>query len=120
MLPDGKARGAEVDQDRRAVLTNEDVRRLDITMKKSGAMDSPHAIQQRIQNPLATEILRGTVAEGAQLQVDYDGTDFRFEPISKTGATKVPTTELAGGLEAGLIRLGAGQQHIVILCPKTA
>jgi ATP-dependent Clp protease ATP-binding subunit ClpB len=43
-----------------------------------GARPLKRVIQQRIQNPLATEILRGTVAEGGTVTIDYDG-DFTFE-----------------------------------------
>ena len=43
-----------------------------------GARPLKRVIQQRIQNPLATEILKGNVAEGGGVRIDYDG-DFTFE-----------------------------------------
>ena len=35
-------------------------------------------IQQSIQNPLASELLRGDYPEGATIEVDYDGDEFTF------------------------------------------
>jgi ATP-dependent Clp protease ATP-binding subunit ClpB len=35
-------------------------------------------IQQEIQNPLATELLRGEYPEGATIEVDVDGEEFTF------------------------------------------
>jgi ATP-dependent Clp protease ATP-binding subunit ClpA len=35
--------------------------------------------QQRIQNPLATQILRGTVAENGQVTIDFRNGNFTFD-----------------------------------------
>jgi ATP-dependent Clp protease ATP-binding subunit ClpB len=38
-----------------------------------GARPLKRVIQREIQNPLATELLKGTVAEGGKVIVDADG-----------------------------------------------
>ncbi|MEQ8210798.1 MAG: ATP-dependent chaperone ClpB [Lacipirellulaceae bacterium] len=43
-----------------------------------GARPVKRVIQQAIQNPLATELLRGEFPEGAKVVVDYDGEEFTF------------------------------------------
>ncbi len=43
-----------------------------------GARPLKRVIQQRIQNPLATELLKGTFTEGGHITVDYQDGDFRF------------------------------------------
>lgn len=43
-----------------------------------GARPLKRIIQQRLENPLATEILRGEYEEGCGIHVDWDGHDFVF------------------------------------------
>jgi len=46
-----------------------------------GARPLKRAIQQKIQNPLAAEILKGRFGEGVIIRVDYRGDEFTFERI---------------------------------------
>jgi ATP-dependent Clp protease ATP-binding subunit ClpB len=46
-----------------------------------GARPLKRVIQQRIQNPLATELLKGTIQEGHGVRIDYGGEDFTFTPV---------------------------------------
>jgi ATP-dependent Clp protease ATP-binding subunit ClpB len=46
-----------------------------------GARPLKRIIQQRIQNPLATELLKGRIAEHGGVRVDYRGEQFTFEPL---------------------------------------
>jgi ATP-dependent Clp protease ATP-binding subunit ClpB len=43
-----------------------------------GARPLKRVIQQRLQNPLATELLRGEFPEGATIKIDYVDDDFTF------------------------------------------
>ena len=52
-----------------------------------GARPLRRVIQQRIENPLATEILKGAFEEGAEITIDYVDGDFVFQESSK------PTTD---------------------------
>jgi ATP-dependent Clp protease ATP-binding subunit ClpB len=65
-----------------------------------GARPLKRVIQQRIQNPLATELLKGTIPEHGGVRVDYVDGDFVFEPLPPAsgsargegkGKTKVET-----------------------------
>lgn len=47
-----------------------------------GARPLKRVIQRRIQNPLATELLRGHIAEGGRVRIDYANENFVFEPVS--------------------------------------
>ncbi|MGD9648750.1 MAG: ATP-dependent chaperone ClpB, partial [Pirellulales bacterium] len=47
-----------------------------------GARPLKRVIQQQVQNPLATEILRGEFPEGSQVRIDFKGGDFVFEGTS--------------------------------------
>ena len=38
-------------------------------------------IQQELQNPLATELLKGEIPEDSTIRIDYDGEDFTFRAI---------------------------------------
>ena len=38
-------------------------------------------IQQELQNPLATELLKGEFPEGSTIRIDYDGEEFTFTAI---------------------------------------
>jgi ATP-dependent Clp protease ATP-binding subunit ClpB len=46
-----------------------------------GARPLKRIIQQRLQNPLATELLRGDYAEGATVRIDYVADGFTFECV---------------------------------------
>ena len=39
-------------------------------------------IQQRIQNPLAVEILKREFAEGSRVRIDYGDGEFTFERVN--------------------------------------
>jgi ATP-dependent Clp protease ATP-binding subunit ClpB len=65
-----------------------------------GARPLKRVIQQRLQNPLATELLRGRIPDHGGVRIDYDGEQFTFEPLppvpahkpeGRTGRTKVET-----------------------------
>ena len=44
-----------------------------------GARPVQRVIQQSIQNPLATEVLRGDFPEGSTVEIDYRDGEFTFE-----------------------------------------
>jgi ATP-dependent Clp protease ATP-binding subunit ClpB len=44
-----------------------------------GARPLKRVIQQELQNPLATELLKGEFPEDSTIRIDYDGQDFTFE-----------------------------------------
>ena len=48
-----------------------------------GARPLKRVIQQKLQNPLATEILKGTFAPGSIARVDFRGEEFTFECVVK-------------------------------------
>ncbi|MDY0167143.1 MAG: ATP-dependent chaperone ClpB [Thermoguttaceae bacterium] len=50
-----------------------------------GARPLKRVIQQRIQNPLAIEMLKGDFREGARVVVDYHNGEFTFEPAKTPG-----------------------------------
>jgi ATP-dependent Clp protease ATP-binding subunit ClpB len=69
-----------------------------------GARPLKRIIQQRLQNPLATELLKGHIPEHGGVRIDYADDEFTFEPLppvpqttgssrrdGKTGGTKVET-----------------------------
>jgi hypothetical protein len=43
-------------------------------------------MQQRLQNPLATELLRGRVQPGGGLRIDYADGEFTFHPTAPNAA----------------------------------
>jgi ATP-dependent Clp protease ATP-binding subunit ClpB len=51
-----------------------------------GARPVKRVIQQEIQNPLATELLKGEYPEGATIEVDADGERFTFARVDKQAA----------------------------------
>jgi ATP-dependent Clp protease ATP-binding subunit ClpB len=59
-----------------------------------GARPLKRVIQQRLQNPLATELLKGQYPEGTGIRIDHDGTDFTFEQFTP-GASRVETASVA-------------------------
>ena len=46
-----------------------------------GARPLKRVIQREIQNPLATELLKGNIAEGGSVSIDFRDDQFVFEPI---------------------------------------
>jgi len=46
-----------------------------------GARPLKRVIQQRIQNPLATELLKGEFGEGSTVRIDFRDGEFIFEPV---------------------------------------
>ena len=58
-----------------------------------GARPLKRVIQQQIQNPLATEILKGTFSEGTTIRVDYRDGEFIFDRIDQPEAA----AEAVGG-----------------------
>jgi len=46
-----------------------------------GARPLKRVIQREIQNPLATELLKGSIAEGGSVSIDFRDDQFVFEPI---------------------------------------
>ena len=46
-----------------------------------GARPLKRVIQQEIQNPLATELLKGEFPEGSTIRIDFDGTEFTFAAV---------------------------------------
>jgi len=48
-----------------------------------GARPLKRVIQQKLQNPLATELLKGTFTEGTTVRIDYQDGDFTFERGAK-------------------------------------
>jgi ATP-dependent Clp protease ATP-binding subunit ClpB len=51
-----------------------------------GARPVKRVIQQEIQNPLATELLRGNYPEGSTVEVDVDGEQFTFAKVDEAAA----------------------------------
>lgn len=47
-----------------------------------GARPLKRVIQRRIQNSLATELLKGRISEGGRVKIDFVGDGFVFEPVS--------------------------------------
>ncbi len=43
-----------------------------------GARPLKRVVQQELQNPLASELLKGAFEEGSKIRIDYDGADFTF------------------------------------------
>jgi len=48
-----------------------------------GARPLKRVIQQKLQNPLATELLKGKFSEGCLIRIDYRDGDFTFERIEE-------------------------------------
>jgi ATP-dependent Clp protease ATP-binding subunit ClpB len=46
-----------------------------------GARPLKRVIQQEIQNPLASELLKGAFPEGSTVRIDFDGSDFTFTAV---------------------------------------
>jgi ATP-dependent Clp protease ATP-binding subunit ClpB len=50
-----------------------------------GGRPLKRVIQQELQNPLATELLKGVIPEGSTIRIDYHGTDFTFKSTGGDG-----------------------------------
>ena len=48
-----------------------------------GARPVKRVIQQSLQNPLATELLKGEYPEGTTIEVDYRGEEFTFRRVEQ-------------------------------------
>jgi ATP-dependent Clp protease ATP-binding subunit ClpB len=59
-----------------------------------GARPLKRVIQQRIQNQLATELLKGSIAEGQAVRIDYRDGEFLFESSDEL-ATEIRTESVA-------------------------
>src|SRR5262249_48784001 len=46
-----------------------------------GARPLKRVIQNRLQNPIATELLKGHIPDHGGIRVDYKGEEFVFEPL---------------------------------------
>jgi ATP-dependent Clp protease ATP-binding subunit ClpB len=55
-----------------------------------GARPLKRVIQQQIQNPLATEILKGEFGEGSSIRVDFRADEFVFEKIEQPAPVESP------------------------------
>jgi len=62
-----------------------------------GARPLKRVIQQRLQNPLATELLRGRIPAGGGVRIDYQGDEFTFEPITPPSDGKGKRKDGKGG-----------------------
>ena len=47
-----------------------------------GARPLKRVIQQRLQNPLATEILKGNIPAGSGVRIDFAGEEYTFTPMA--------------------------------------
>ncbi|HTN77348.1 MAG TPA: AAA family ATPase, partial [Pirellulaceae bacterium] len=54
-----------------------------------GARPLKRVIQQRIQNPLATELLKGSFAEGGHIRVDYRDGEFSFSSAAAVSSATI-------------------------------
>ena len=55
-----------------------------------GARPVQRVLKQSVQNPLATELLRGNFPEGASVEIDYDEDAFTFERIDQEQLQTTP------------------------------
>ena len=51
-----------------------------------GARPLKRVIQQRLQNPLATELLKGTLGPDSTVRIDFRDGEFTFEPLEAAAA----------------------------------
>ncbi|MFO0914537.1 MAG: ATP-dependent chaperone ClpB [Pirellulales bacterium] len=59
-----------------------------------GARPLKRVIQQQLQNPLASELLRGTFENSTGIQIDYRDGQFEFRPLEATGSSQVETVSV--------------------------
>ena len=71
-----------------------------------GARPLKRIIQQRIQNPLATEILRGRIAAGSGVKIDYDDEDFSFTPMAAAAGSSSRKDRPSGGSAVETVEVG--------------
>jgi ATP-dependent Clp protease ATP-binding subunit ClpB len=72
-----------------------------------GARPLKRVIQNRLQNKLATEILRGRIAERGGVRIDYQGDEFTFAalpPAAASAATRHGENGSATKVETVAIR----------------
>jgi ATP-dependent Clp protease ATP-binding subunit ClpA len=61
-----------------------------------GARPLKRVIQNQIQNPLATELLKGAISSGGSVRVDYADDEFQFEANAEGApATEIETESVA-------------------------
>jgi ATP-dependent Clp protease ATP-binding subunit ClpB len=53
-----------------------------------GARPLKRVIQNELQNPLASELLKGGIPEGSTLKIDFDGTEFTFKSTGGNGTPR--------------------------------
>jgi ATP-dependent Clp protease ATP-binding subunit ClpB len=53
-----------------------------------GARPLKRVIQNELQNPLASELLKGQIAEGSTIKIDFDGDAFTFKSTGGNGAPR--------------------------------
>ena len=64
-----------------------------------GARPLKRVIQQELQNPLASELLKGEFPENSTIRIDYDGTDFTFDAVGG-GATRKGSKQRGDAIES--------------------
>ena len=55
----------------------------------NGARPLKRVIQRKLQNPLATELLKGELAEGAIVRIDYTDGEFTFARVAASDRDEV-------------------------------
>jgi ATP-dependent Clp protease ATP-binding subunit ClpB len=71
-----------------------------------GARPLKRIIQQRLQNPLATEILRGRIPAGSGVRIDHDGEEFSFTPMAGAAASSSRKDRPSGGSKVETVGVG--------------
>jgi ATP-dependent Clp protease ATP-binding subunit ClpB len=71
-----------------------------------GARPLKRVIQQRIQNPLATELLKGRITDHGGVRVDYRGEQFTFEPLPPAPAGGTTRHEGRGKTKVETVSVG--------------
>jgi ATP-dependent Clp protease ATP-binding subunit ClpB len=71
-----------------------------------GARPLKRIIQQRLQNPLATEILRGRIPAGNGVRIDYGDEDFSFTPIAGAASSSSRKDRPSGGSKVETVGVG--------------
>ena len=63
-----------------------------------GARPLKRVIQQEMQNPLATELLKGEFPEGSTIRIDFDGTEFTFTAVKGANGAPRKSSKDRGGI----------------------
>jgi ATP-dependent Clp protease ATP-binding subunit ClpB len=71
-----------------------------------GARPLTRVIQQRLQTPLATELLRGRIPPGGGVRIDYQGDEFTFEPVTPPSNGKGKRKDGKGGTKVETFGVG--------------